>query len=219
MSYAIFFDKGNKTYRLPVNPEELNVTNAQGNETFDELALGQIVVPTTVELRKVTFEAEIPAKIYHYVETSNGFVSCDEYESLFESWMASKEPVRFIAHNGIGRDINMLALIENLDIVEKAGEEGDKYFSFELIEYKDYSKKVVLVSAPSAEGNTVKKAEVKESENPKKPSEYVVKSGDSLWAISKKMYGDGSKYSKIVSANKSIKNPNLIFPGQKLVIP
>lgn len=49
---------------------------------------------------------------------------------------------------------------------------------------------------------------------------YIVKSGDSLWKIAAKpsIYGNGSMYTKIVSAN-NIKNPNLIYPGQKLVIP
>ena len=48
---------------------------------------------------------------------------------------------------------------------------------------------------------------------------YTVKSGDTLWALAKFYYGDGSKYSLISSANPNITNPNLIYPGQVLVIP
>ena len=48
---------------------------------------------------------------------------------------------------------------------------------------------------------------------------HVVKSGDTLWALAKFYYGDGSKYSLISSANSDITNPNLIYPGQVLVIP
>lgn len=47
---------------------------------------------------------------------------------------------------------------------------------------------------------------------------YVVQKGDTLWAIAKKYYGDGSKYPKIASAN-GISNPNIIHVGQKLLIP
>ncbi|MCF8566916.1 LysM peptidoglycan-binding domain-containing protein [Alicyclobacillus tolerans] len=49
---------------------------------------------------------------------------------------------------------------------------------------------------------------------------YFVKSGDTLWGIAAKssVYGNGADYTKIVTAN-NIKNPNLIYPGQKLVIP
>ena len=49
---------------------------------------------------------------------------------------------------------------------------------------------------------------------------YTVKSGDTLWAISSKMYGSGGKYMKIFEANTHIlENPDKIKPGQELVIP
>ena len=49
---------------------------------------------------------------------------------------------------------------------------------------------------------------------------YTVVSGDSLWAIATKFYGNGTLWPRIYAANKAyIRNPNLIFPGQKLVIP
>jgi nucleoid-associated protein YgaU len=49
---------------------------------------------------------------------------------------------------------------------------------------------------------------------------YVVVSGDTLGAISKKYYGKASDYMKIFEANKDIlDNPDLIKVGQKLRIP
>ena len=42
---------------------------------------------------------------------------------------------------------------------------------------------------------------------------YVVKKGDTLWAIASKYLGSGAKYPQIASEN-NIKNPNLIYPGQ-----
>jgi nucleoid-associated protein YgaU len=51
-------------------------------------------------------------------------------------------------------------------------------------------------------------------------SEYTVKSGDSLSKIAKSKYGDANKWKKIWEANKeTVKNPDLIHPGQKLKIP
>lgn len=47
---------------------------------------------------------------------------------------------------------------------------------------------------------------------------YVVKSGDMLMAISKKFYGDESKYTLIMKEN-GIKDANLIQVGQELKIP
>ena len=49
---------------------------------------------------------------------------------------------------------------------------------------------------------------------------YVVVKGDSLWKISQKFYGTGTKYDLIYDANRDkIRNPNAIFIGQELVIP
>lgn len=42
---------------------------------------------------------------------------------------------------------------------------------------------------------------------------YVVKRGDTLWAIASKYLGSGTKYPQIAQEN-NIPNPNLIYPGQ-----
>lgn len=47
---------------------------------------------------------------------------------------------------------------------------------------------------------------------------YTVVSGDTLWAIAERFYGDGSKYQQIADAS-GIPNPDLIHPGQVLTIP
>ena len=63
-------------------------------------------------------------------------------------------------------------------------------------------------------------------------SSYTVKSGDTLWAISKRYYGSGTQYPKIYNANadliestakahgkKSSSNGHWIWPGEVLTIP
>jgi nucleoid-associated protein YgaU len=51
-------------------------------------------------------------------------------------------------------------------------------------------------------------------------SSKVVSRGDSLWRISHITYGDGSEYAFLYRANRErIRNPNLIYPGQTLVLP
>ena len=58
------------------------------------------------------------------------------------------------------------------------------------------------------------------AENPQKPSTYVVKKGDCLWNISKRVWGDPTKWPILFATNEAhIKNPNLIYPGQKFTIP
>ncbi len=53
---------------------------------------------------------------------------------------------------------------------------------------------------------------------PPAPRTYTVVSGDTLWAIAERFYGDGNQYHKIASAS-GVANPDLIHPGQVLTIP
>lgn len=48
---------------------------------------------------------------------------------------------------------------------------------------------------------------------------YIVQSGDSLWSIATKFYGDGLQNKKILDANRNIKDDGRIYVGQKLNIP
>ncbi len=49
-------------------------------------------------------------------------------------------------------------------------------------------------------------------------TEYVVQSGDYLWQIAVKVYGDGNQMSKLIEANH-IPYPYNVDEGQKLIIP
>lgn len=49
---------------------------------------------------------------------------------------------------------------------------------------------------------------------------YIIQKGDSLSAIAKRYYGNAKDYPRIFDANREvIKNPDLIYPGQKIRIP
>ncbi len=49
---------------------------------------------------------------------------------------------------------------------------------------------------------------------------YIIQKGDTLSKIAKHYYGDANAYPKVFEANREvIKDPNLIFPGQKIRIP
>lgn len=94
-------------------------------------------------------------------------------------------------------------------------------------------KAVVQGKAPSQEamekailaiGNTsgISKVESKidAPANANEPKFITVKPGDTLSKIAKEVLGDANKYQIIFEANKPmLKNPDQIFPGQKLRIP
>ncbi len=223
-NYAVFFDKNNITFRLPVNPEEIEVSTAQAIEKYEVLKLGQIAVPSHMELREYSFEVELPNEALHYVETPNEFLNAEGYLNILKAWRSQLEPVRFLAGTATGKytvannAINTLVLIESMNITEKAGEEQDKYVSFKLLEYRNYSKWEYILEVDETTGKTKKTKS--EEKNPKSTGYYVVQAGDTLWSIAKKYYGNGASYTKILNANKDkIKSPAIIYAGQRLVIP
>ena len=218
MAYSMFFDVDGTVYQFPTMPEQIEVSSTLAIEKYEVLGLGQIAVPVNMELHSYKFECEFPHESRFYTHTNEEFKASDYYLSRFKKWRKELTPVRLIASNGISNDINGLVLIEELTVTEKAGEEGDKYVSFSLLEYKDFGKKKAVVKKTK---KTAKKTKTTTPRtNPKSTGFHVVKSGDTLWAIAKKYYGSGAKYTKIYNANKGkIKNPNLIYPGQKFKIP
>lgn len=58
-------------------------------------------------------------------------------------------------------------------------------------------------------------------ETPASPDQtYVVQSGDTLWAIAERFYGNGGQWPKIHQANLDrIEDPDMIQPGWELSIP
>lgn len=217
MAYSVYFKYGGTRYKLPVNPEEIKRSRKLGIERYQVLGTGQVSIPSHCELEEFSFEAEFPSRAYHYVGTSGNFRNADYYEKLFRKAQKNKKPVQFIASNGITDDISVKVLVESVEVTEKAGEEGDKYISLKLSEYKAPGKKYTAVRVSQ---ELVKQEEPAEEENPAVAGgkTHTVVSGDTLWGIARKYYGNGARYTKIAEAN-GIGNPNLIRPGQVFTIP
>ncbi|QDG78082.1 LysM peptidoglycan-binding domain-containing protein [Labrenzia sp. PHM005] len=65
-------------------------------------------------------------------------------------------------------------------------------------------------SSPDAQGAEVQKA----------LPVVIIRKGDNLWRISRRLYGEGIRYTTIYQANQGqIRNPDLIYPGQVFLTP
>ena len=107
--------------------------------------------------------------------------------------------------------------VENLQVEVK---EGVATVSGEAKDQSAFEKAVLMA------GNVFGIKEVRADElNPEEVETveteyYTIEKGDTLWAIAKTHLGDGNKYNDIFEANREvIKDPDLIYPGQKIRIP
>ena len=117
--------------------------------------------------------------------------------------------------NGLGKYLSGNYYVK--DITRQISSSGYSH-SATLIK-TDFGKSLKVSSSKKSTKKETKKVNSSTKADSAKRT-YTVKKGDCLWNIAKKYYGDGRKYTKIYDANTSkIANPNLIYVGQKLVIP
>jgi nucleoid-associated protein YgaU len=80
--------------------------------------------------------------------------------------------------------------------------------------------KAILMAGNAMGISEVKADDVVAPEQTSEVQYYEIAKGDNLWKIAEKFYGNGAEHNKIFEANREvIKDPDLIFPGQKIRIP
>lgn len=161
-SYGLFFRQEGRVIRLPVNPETLPLAREGNNSEYNVLKLGQIVIPRTPKLKRLSISSFFPGRPFSGVLDYDGFHTPDYYIRFFESAMKSKTPITYTPvryyENGqrfMSDDNGFEALVSRFDTEERGGETGDFYYTLELVEYKDYSPSVKAVSRDAATGETV----------------------------------------------------------------
>lgn len=206
---------------LPVNPTTFNVKCGSNNDTVNVVGLGEITVMQGRPALQITFSSFFPAAYFPGCKVKNPTRPLTIIQKI-KKWMQSDKPIHLIATQS---GINMYCTIEDFPHSESGGDVGTYSYTLTLKEYRDVSARQVTVSIPKTNTKTptatVPKPTETRVDNTVKPKTYTVKRGDCLWNIAKKFYGNGSKYTKIYNANKSVigGNPNLIYAGQVLTIP
>ena len=210
MDYYLSFNNNEERLRLPVIPSSFEVSIPHQNTTVNITNLGEINLIGKTGLATMTIESFFPRQQYSFC-LHKDFPQPYECIKMLLKWKESRRPIRVIVTE---TPINYAMAIESITYSEADGT-GDVYFILELKEYK-FIKASNVPTTITANGTTLKVPETKR-EVKSTPNEYVVKKGDTLWGIAKKVTGEGSNYKAIAKKN-NIKNPDSLKVGQRLVI-
>lgn len=215
---------GEDGFILPVLPEKIEMDEGGDNKTYNIINLGEVNVINVPKLTKISFESYFPSNRGPYVSAEKLFTP-SFYIKKIQEWRKKCIKVRFIFTGGpldsvfnTSLEVNNIFSIENFKYEERGGEVGDIYYSLELKKFKNYAaRKVDIKKDVTGTAATISAADTREG-SPPKPNTYTVIEGDTLWHISKKILGEGSRYREIAELN-GISNPDRIYVGQSLNIP
>ena len=220
MAYRFYLDN----ILIPVTPQSLEIKIKNQNKTVTLINDTEYNFLKGAGLTEISFDILLPAVKYPFAVYENGFKNQKYYLDELERLKVSKKPFRFYVSrelpNGIGLyDTDMNVSLEDYTIKESADNGFDLTVSINLKEYAPITTKTdINISSDGTATEEKTRVESPQAPTPQNES-YTVKKGDTLWALAKYYYGDGSKYKLIAAANPQITNPNLIYVGQVLVIP
>lgn len=219
MAIKIMIQFNGKNLTIPINPEQLTITNSADNEDINIIGLGKATRKGEPGLEKLTIESFFPgANTYFYTGVTPK--TCVNF--IKEIWNTENKNnnVAKLVTLGLPVDLSMYFVIENFEYDHKAGEEEDIYFKLEIKKYVPYGVKTVKVSLS---GLAAARATSTSNSNSAGGSlkTYTVVKGDCLWNITRAAVGSGSRWRELYDINKSVigSNPNLIYPGQVLTLP
>lgn len=200
---------------FPVLPEKIQVDAKGDHQTHSVIGVGEVLVLGGSGLQTITFESHFPASEAPYVTgTVQNPIDC---VSFMETAQASKLPLTLQLSGG-ALEISQTVGVDTFAYWEQGGDVGDIYFSLTLRQWRLHQAKTLTIQDDVG---------VEESTNTRTEPEveanvyYTVVKGDCLWNIAKAHYGDASRWTEIYQANVTVigSNPNLIYPGQELLLP
>lgn len=219
MDFYIKNSRRNKVMLLPITPENYEIEYKIDMETVRLTNFGDINIPTHHTPMTLTLDGLFSINEGHYLneQTLPGGViqNAMDYVDLIKKWIFDKDIVRVVITKDIKARLDTDFYIESIKYIEDGETVGDIKYTIIFREYRPLKASTITTT------KTNNKPTRTSNKTTTKQRIYTVQAGDYLSKISRKFYGNANKWTTIYNANKKVigKNPNLIYPGQKLIIP
>ena len=128
--------KFGRKIKIPVNPDEINITHPSNNKTFQVLDKGEIVVQMPPALTEVSFNSFVSNNDEPFTD---GSITPRAFVKALKRAKDERIKGRLIITRSELFDTNIRCIIEDFDVIDKGGEPDDIYYSIKLKEYRDYS--------------------------------------------------------------------------------
>lgn len=208
--------EGNREIRIPWLPEKIEYRLGDtAFVSYDIMNKGEVAVPTGTGLAKVSWDSDFPG-----VNRTDRSMMRGEwkepayYHNILTDWMEKGTPLNLIV---TGYPINKDVYLEEYRATA-AGGFGDLSYQLSFLEYRE-------LQLGTGGGKETKRAAAA-------VTSYVIRKGDTLWAIARRFLGAGSKWQAIYNANREIIEATAkkygkassdhgwwIYPGCKIRIP
>ncbi|WP_051650818.1 M23 family metallopeptidase [Lachnoclostridium phytofermentans] len=203
---------------LPVMPSKIVTRVNNRNKTITLINGQEINLLKSPGLTEISFTILLPGNNYPFANYEGKYKSPNWYLNKLQKLKENKRYVKLIVSRLIkGTEwfkTETDVTLEDYTVTEDADNGFDLLVDMKLKQYVNYG--VTYVPLNNVEDGVIEK-KTRSSSSKSIPKTYTVKKGDTLWAIAKKLLGNGAKCWNLAKLN-NIKNPNLIYVGQVLKI-
>jgi len=214
---------GGRRVRIPVLPPGYDVSSKENDTIVNVIGVGEVVLRGKRSLQEVSFSSFFPRRYdASYCRTSS-LRSPREYVDMIEK-MKRNGPVKLT----ISGMLNGRYRITDFQHGEDDGT-GDVHYTLTFREYRAPSAQqssvtadtgdAVLVQTLADSTDATEGGEARVTKEPESGTRYLVKSGDCLSSIARRLTGSAD-WSALYEKNKDVigGNPNLIYEGMWLTV-